>query len=284
LSDDPLMIAGMHFNALASTISEIDACVDWPSQSNILPHTYHSLRRFLGARTIAITVLIAERLIWDAEIILRSANECSMKAAFIFLDQDDSEATTSADEFFGEFGRAHKRRDASRAAAAAKAISKSNSAYHNSSNLLLQASNELSEDALDITKVQRRAIEERWNYTAIVHQVLARGPNANSKENIGSMLHSFAYQSHLIHCNPAALGLEMDAQSRAVDERNLKDRGHAARIYHDLASAWLIFFLIAEQHFQVSSDLKKEVSSHLTKLLPILGGIEAGFVDFVNDQ
>ena len=32
------------------------------------------------------------------------------------------------------------------------------------------------------------------------------------------------------------------------------------------------------------SDLKKEVYSHLTKLLPILGRIEAGFVDFVNDQ
>ena len=281
MSDDPLLNASTTFNELALEIAAIDVLAGWDEEDLTLPKTFHSLRSFLGARTTAITIRIDQRALWDAEIVLRAASECAIKSNYIFLDQEPKTATALANDFFGELERAFKSRDAARASATANILRKHRDFA--GADILQRAADELLENSLALSGRKRREIEKRWGYTALLNKVASRD-NKLSADSISSVLHSFGFQSHLIHCNPAAIGLAEDDKARGLEEGILKDRGHASRIYHDLTGYWLTFFLIAEQHFKIAKQQKITIRKLALSLRKELAILQRGFENFVNQH
>lgn len=280
MSDDPLFAASTLFNSLAIAISELDPHRNWNREDTLLPSAFSALRSFLSARTTAITILLAERAVWDADILLRSANECSMKASYIFLDQNCDEATLLAREYFGPLERAYKKRDASRANAAASVIERYDQFL--GSEIMKEAADELNAHASELTKKERREIEQRWSYVSMLNSVLSRDALTNVQERASSLLHSFGFQSHLIHCNPAAIGLAEDANARSAAEGQLKDRGHAARVYYELTGAWLLFFLILRQHFEISESSHRKILDLSERLQTELSTVQSQFFNYLD--
>ena len=218
-------------------------------QQRIVPHVFsdsevHS-ERYEVARTLgmlfqylldrgqAVLGLLANRLDWDAEIVLRTYYECALKILFIALSPA-TEQVTIVWEFWVPLGQAADRKTARKAGFAEQAFPEADHEDRNVFRLLQDP--RMVRDSLNLTRAVRRRLAQKWSFSELIEALAAMERDGRELAEVRSLLHVYGMSSHLAHADCNAMDLMTDRALRDRDELPLLQDAHAARIATDLLS------------------------------------------------
>ncbi len=208
----------------------------YQTEQNSTNATLRNLFSYLGARCQAVSFLASHEYTWDAEIILRSFYETAAKIFFICLSEAD-EKLVLVDEFWNSLGQISDRRTARKAAFAESIFQKGS--VSSSIFAALQDGSVFNLEA-EGNKFERKRIEKKWSFSEIIEHLNKNAPIGRPLNGIKALLHIYGMASHLAHADKNAMDLMHDRATREVNERQILEAGHLARIMSDQVSiTWL---------------------------------------------
>jgi hypothetical protein len=236
-----------------------------------IDRTLIQLFGYFSGRSQTISVLVSDNLLFDAEIILRSFNECFAKICFICYQEEDRKLSL-VNEFWSQLGLANNQKRCHRAK---KAEALARSVGENQGERVLRAlSNGNLYDFSDLNRKERKALEQKWSFSEIL-KFLDSGVVKGAPPNAFSALtHMYGLQSHLVHCDETALDLIADDASREPGVRMKKSKAHACRIWSDQISLWVFAYTALERHFgedvAYSANVWSDWKLHVDAMEPFL--------------
>lgn len=230
---------------ISITRDSIESLIDRPD----LCEVDTTLRRLLGyfsGRSQTISLLVSDGNLLDAEIILRSLNECFAKICLICYQPEDQKDDL-VDEFWNALGKINNHRKRHRAQ---KAQDLAKYLGNRQDERVFRA---LSTDTLysfsDLNRKERKRLEQKWSYSEII-KFLDSGVVQGAPENaFAGLTHMYGMQSHIAHCDDVALDLILDDMTREPDVRREKTKAHTCRIWSDQLSLWVFIYSALSHHF-----------------------------------
>jgi hypothetical protein len=231
----------------------------------------HQLAAFFSDRTTAVFVLVQQGLLWDAEIVLRSAAEAAMKLAVVCHAPADQRERLM-DEYWiglGEAG-ALKRSERARIRLASLAPEAPERPIFEALSLP-----EAEEQAIRIRwpKEVRREMERRWSFTELLAALDSALPRDTGVPGFAVLRHGYGIASHLIHADDAGVGMLFDRNDREPNVRTTMVTAHAARLVSDCLSFWLVVTMAVRAAFKADwpqyMDIIRGASEVFTALKPL---------------
>lgn len=199
----------------------------------------HHLCKFANERCQAIFMLVSHKYPWDAEIILRSYYETSVRL-FILTTADENLRSARAREFLGEHDKIKVRKRAANAVVASDWFATVN---ENSSSKFMDAMSDAATfDFSNLNKRERARIEGRWSFSQIVFELDELSKAQGGVEGIQTLRHFYGTQSHFLHADATAIDYMIDRETRHPSELVLLECAHVARIYSDVV---MLSYIIA---------------------------------------
>jgi hypothetical protein len=114
-------------------------------------------------------------------------------------------------------------------------------------------------------KSKRQALNQKWSFSEIVRVLEKVKEPTLDLSSYGSLLHSYALSSHLIHADQTAMDLMFDRATREPGERRLQEQAHFARLAVEQTSL-LFICLRALEHVIGSTRIEKALVKDLLAL------------------
>jgi len=228
----------------------------------------------MSERSQAVCMLVQNKYLWDAEIILRSFYECGARIWFLGF-QTNERREVLAREFLTELDYSHNRKSAQKAALANFLLDK----YHtrDEARIFEALQNEAVFEHGTANKATRKSIEARWSFYEILDS-LGRS-NEVSIVEIKSLLHIYGMMSHLIHADQKAIDLAIDELSRPEDEIILLRAVHFKRIMSDLVSIWTFSLASFRYANMRTPSITKDIQENFDFSMSIGNPISVAFHD-----
>jgi hypothetical protein len=186
-----------------------------------------SQMHFYSSRVQASTLLLQEWMLWDCDILMRSAIESASRFLFVSTAAEE-ERTLRLREFQVDLPEVHYVERAEKTRTAAR-----HSRDHNNAALLSGATPTADQEVelrAKWPKSKRKAIKQKWSFSEIVSELERVKEPGLDLSAYGSLLHSYALGSHFVHGDSTAVDLVKDRESRNRGERDLLERAHFARL------------------------------------------------------
>lgn len=249
------------FDRRANTPSEADS-------------TLRNLFFYMGERGQSVNFLLSWGYSWDAEIILRSYYEVSVRIALLCFS-DEIERKELLQEFWTDLGAIGDRRRAIKAGLAGKVMKLKNG----NDDPIFSA---LEDPRIFRTlpkgnKAERKRLEQKWSFTQIIDTLSKKRISGKNLELISGLLHYYGMASHLLHADQMALDLMYDRATRDPSEALILARAHAARIMNDLASLSLFCADALRIMFELEFENEALLYATFDKMSTISGEILTEF-------
>lgn len=194
---------------------------------DIFSHFARNMHAFIHNRIDALFILIQTGCLWDADMILRSIAEASIKLIFVSI-QSEEEREKKATEFWVDLSEINQLKQAKQAQSVIDNLNKTNFNPLYIEQITL-SKEELDELAKKWTKKNRQKIMQSWSYNEMVRQISIKTNN----KAIESLARSFTQSSHFIHADETALGVINDRKNRPPEEKNALIILHERRLLSD---------------------------------------------------
>jgi len=266
-------IQGATLDTISAARDEIEVIFSSRSDES---ETFHTLRRlfsYMSQRSQTVSFLVSSNYPWDAEIILRSFYESSVKIWTICLASAE-ERTKLVTEFWSIYSAMHDHKTRVRAEPARKANTRDTRPEF--SIVYDVFSNPKVFPQSGSTKKDRKRLEQKWSFTELIKSISKLETDGLNLRDIDTLLHMYGQQSHLIHADDIALDLMLDRTLRPANELPALQASHVSRIMSDQASLWIMSTLTLRQMYGIAmvpedkfisewkaqSELCKEVYDH----------------------
>jgi hypothetical protein len=267
LQDEALKCSSLIRDAISS-LFDADT-----NPSSTTSETLRRLIHFMSSRMQAVHFMISHDYCWDAEILLRSCMETSLKFLRICLAEG-----TAADDLAYEFSetllKVHYRKQKDRAKYAENAFEDSKSM---GAKIMRHLGNESVFEPSELPRKEIQRLKQEWSFSGLV-KALKDSPKDKMYLNmLGALLHSHSIASHLAHGDIIALDLMMDRSMREPDELLLLTKAHNSRIIVD--PVWM-FFLCGKalsSYYKQPLIQAEGISNSLAKCSEISGKITQEF-------
>ncbi|MEE9314610.1 MAG: DUF5677 domain-containing protein [Rhizobiaceae bacterium] len=192
----------------------------------------------------SILILLEQGNFWDAEILLRTVVEGSLKFIYILEDQDCAEKR--AKEFFHVLTGYSSIKRSNRLESMTNKIE----FLEKDSKILNEIIISRDEQELfrkDTNKADRKSLENKWSFHGLLQHF------SKSEDERYRLFEHLSYQygmaSHLTHKDGDAMGLVWERSQRSAEERKAVNTSQTARIISDLCqlSKWRLHFLFKSQ-------------------------------------
>lgn len=202
--------------------------------------TAKSFAYFLNSRMQSTLCLLREGYPWDAEIILRSIAEATLKHAFIFLNHEKTDCRIK--EFWDDWSEINSLQQSSRATFLIDYISQDNSLRDNIIPLILTKQKETDiRDKWPRGKIKN--LKNEWSYG----NILKSFSNEKKMSSIYGLMFNYGMSSHLLHADESGIGSEIDRTNRTAEEQQIAHELHSTRILNDLYSFIIFFKYVTEK-------------------------------------
>lgn len=180
---------------------------------------------FYTQRCIATSSLLQADLLWDAEIVFRSAIEAALKVWFVAA-APEPERLVRVREFREHLSEVAVYRFRTRASAGH--IVKSGPEA-------MASMLAMSEDERDVhrakwTKRERKALEQKWAFSEMVKALENASIGGHRLPHLVDLAHSYGVASHFLHADQMAITLTADRESRASKTSELLASLHFAEM------------------------------------------------------
>ena len=253
------------------------------------PHDIHStlsmLFRYYLDRGQAVLTLLATRLDFDAEILLRTCYECGLKTLYVALSPP-TEREQLVWEFWVPLGEAADRKAARKAGLAESAVPNNTDDARDVFQLLRDP--RMIRDRLKLSKKARRRLEQKWSFSELVELLSERALAGEKLAEARSLLHGYGMASHLAHADSRAMDFMIDRALRSPEELPLLQDGHAARIASDLImiGSFCIHAMSAalDKRDVTLRDLRRQAETVLAMATEIEGAFQASQRSFYDSM
>lgn len=201
-------------------------------EPNLTDQTLKNLFAYQFSRSQAVSFLTSWGYVWDAEIVLRSFYETTVKLLYISLAQE-SEKHSLVEEFWEDLGAILSCKTAQRASHAEKVFEPGSVSAAVFGTLQDERIFDLKPQA---NRTIRKDLQKKWSFTEMVESLQNRQLNGKPLVDTKFLLHIYGTASHLTHADKAALELIADRAMREPKELKLLEAGHTSRVLTDQVS------------------------------------------------
>ncbi len=194
---------------------------------------------FIMSRLDAVYSLILDWMLWDAEIVLRSALETLVKLIYI-LEGNSEEYLERCNEFWRVLPKLYSLKLSMQGKRNLEYLGESEIHRLAYTPLILPPAEE-KQIKDKWPKSDRQKIEQRWSFSEIV-LFLSRKYKGTSYEGILTLTHTYRIASHVIHGDETGILIIHERDTRPNNECIVANRAHFLRFVSDL---YLYSFAIA---------------------------------------
>jgi hypothetical protein len=225
--DDKQIILEKHFEVINSNnLLLFGTLKDYIVEINpILP-----LIEFIISRIETVTSLIINDILWDAEIILRSALETFIKLLFITTSSGE-EMEKRIHEYWYSLAEINSLAMSEQGKRNLKCFG--NIELHKLAFLPLILSDENEKLLRDKwSHKKRHELEQKWSFSEMLKSI-SNSYNGQPMEMLLALTHSYRMSSHVMHGDELGISIIKERDNRTQEERDKADRGHFLRLISD---------------------------------------------------
>ena len=174
--------------------------------------------------------LISETKLWDAEILLRTVAESSLKFTFICIG-DESAQRARTDEFLvvlPEIARLKRHR---RAEELIQRVADVDTGQWQPIKDILLSPAEHQALSARYPKARRDSIEKKWGFTRIAEEL---GRSGTQFQDLVAMMYSYGMGSHAVHQDGDAILMMWEREQRGEERARAVELAHGARGISDV--------------------------------------------------
>lgn len=253
---DILDVQDLFIRCVSMTRDEIEKIIAGIKHPDRSLSTLAQFFFFIGERSQAVSFLLFNGFLWDAEIVLRSFYEANAKVWYIcYRSQESRDAII--DEFWTDFAEMHNQKKMSRSTKSLEMANQFGSQIDSQIFAFLQREDIFKKSTGN--KSRRRALEGKWSFSEIIKYLENDAKGLAPLEGVTALAHIYGMQSHLCHADDVALDMMHDHAARPTQERRLKELSHVCRIFSDVSSFWLFSLEALQFSVGLAFDRKSEV-------------------------
>lgn len=196
-------------------------------------------------------LLCAYGQLWDAEVLVRSALEGSLKLAYLLQSRDTF--AVRHEEYADQLFEIARLKDHRKAESLLAAVPDSNAAQWRPIRDLILSDNEVAELSARNDKLARRELETRWGFTGLIGE-LSRSGDPYFK-SIGALAHGYSMASHVQHADMVGASIALERDRRSVERRDAIHLAHEGRLLSDLLE--FLFLRLAVGYRFVAADISQ---------------------------
>jgi hypothetical protein len=220
-------------------------------------------------------LLCAYGQLWDAEVILRSVFEASLK--FVYLLQNRQEFKQRHEEYANALFQIALLKDHQKAQDLLNVIPTSDAMKWKPIRDRL-----LSEDALkcigqQYDKSTRRALDTKWGFTGIVG-VLTKSGDALVDRVVG-LAHGYSMASHILHADSVGVSIPMDRDRRSAERRDKIHLAHLTRLISDACSCLQMRLAAGYRYIDHDPSPVFEAAAKMNDLRQSFGDVYENWMD-----
>lgn len=174
--------------------------------------------------------LVAYAQLWDAEVVVRSAAEGSLKFCYLLQNQKDFEQRHR--EYSHDLWRIALLKDHRKAEEFLAAVLDPNDPKWKPIRDRLLDKEQFDEITRSYPQAIRRALDSKWGFTGLMGELSRSGDTGFAGFN--GLAHSYSIASHIQHTDYVGAFLPSDRERRPDERRNSMDLAHAARLTLDV--------------------------------------------------
>jgi len=258
--EDKITFTQAYYTAINSCNIELFGLIkeNYDALSGVYP-----MIEYVIERINAVTVLINEEVLWDADIIVRSALETLVK--FVFLaDASEAERPGLLDEFWNGLSEVYSVKLHEQAKKNLRHTAESE-VHRLAYSPLVLSEEEVSRLRTKWPKAERTKLEQKWSFSGIVN-FLSQKNKGTPMEVFEFLTHSYRMSSHLAHGDEMGISLIQERRSRTAEEELAVHAAHYVRLLSDCFSYCLLTAIYTTQYLKVSPDYFFELGSSLSEL------------------
>lgn len=189
-------------------------------------------------------LLIGNGRLWDADILVRSVVEGTLKFVFLTIGDhvDRAQKLKEFDDDLSELGRLrrHKRLEEFLAV-----VENPDADEWRPFREMLLTPEAVAQLQRDYPRKNRQLIEQKWSFAEICRAI--KRSNVRGIDLLGHLLFNYGMSSHVSHQDIDGIGMVWDRNGRSVRRREAVEFAHGARLVGDISiMAWLRTFALFE--------------------------------------
>jgi hypothetical protein len=193
----------------------------------------HSVLRQMSTSCLRTTgsvlVLLETDRHWDAELILRSVQEGTVKFAYLLTDRN--QFVSRVREFSEDHFEIASLKTHDRASELTKILAKKKKKAPPALSAILLPQAKYDAVSSAYPRKVRQQIEGRWGFTRLIEALASS--NSPVAELFPTLLHGYGMASHLQHADAVGVGVVAERESRPEPGRSRVKLAHIARIVSD---------------------------------------------------
>lgn len=194
----------------------------------------HAQLYFIADRSQSLIVLIQAVRLWDAEIIMRSMMEATIRILYVCYSSEN-ERIERINEFWKDMSEINELKRSERAKMLVERFGERHGNEVAIKPLVLSP-NEEQEIRDKWPKKRRQELEMKWSFSKIIAFLESVMDVDKGGALIRSTLHYYSISSHLIHADESGLTLLWDRNHRTVEVKEQLEIAHMCRMLSDILS------------------------------------------------
>ena len=221
-------------------------------------------------------ILVREAKEWDADIIIRSVMEGTIKYAFI-MSGEESDVRQKAFEYWEQLPNFAAIRHHDRAMAFLSEVADPDNPEWIPFKKLILNPDEI--DALrdGTNKKDRSCLEQKWSFSEITRNFSQS--QSGVLKLLSHLAHGYGMSSHLIHKDGDGVGMVWERYGRNEREQSAVKLGHCARIVSDICSFSQLRLFQLLRFCGQDTDVIKEIESRYDLLFDELSKASKNFTE-----
>ena len=246
-----------------------------PEKRILAGETVRVLTHYQFDRSAAAYTLITYRMVWDAEIIVRTIYETSMKVLFI-----GAHNPPFRDELMREFWEILPAIFDRKGAAKAEEAEKLRRRFNGNEDDIRIFRNLRNPDIFKTEPLNnkrfRDTTESRWSFTEIVKELKKKSDAHIQINGLDSLNHMYGVASHLAHASPKALDL-MDDRATRGDDLAALEAGHICRLLSDIVTMAAFGIRYSQRVIDGTQGLANQLSELILTMIDSTKDIQQEF-------
>jgi hypothetical protein len=228
----------------------------------------YPLAKFIIERLNTVWFLTLQDMVWDAEIIARTALESLMKFTFIATATDDSEYKIRLNEFWKDLGEINQLKQSEDSKKYLSHFMDNLSQFAHLG-LVLSQSDE-AKLRIKWNRKDRKMLECKWSFSEILFS-LTENPKEPDFEMKVSLAYEYRMGSHVAHGDETGIGIISERASRSNEDKKVAHTAHVLKLmntclsYSSFLSITAMEFLKEDGSFFINNCARIEEITDLAK-------------------
>jgi hypothetical protein len=195
-----------------------------------------NLVKFVSERSISIIILLQNDLLWDAQILMRSVQEATMKISFL-CNCSKEEQQERTREFIYDLEEINLLKQSEIAKKMVLAFEGHESLILPFSPLILDVTKEEELKAKWPSK-KRKTLEQKWSYSEMMREQAER--SLSIKDRFLSLAHPYRISSHLLHADETGIGIIAERSLRNDEDKEKVETSHFAGLLTSVFNYYIV--------------------------------------------